>query len=134
MVGKGAAASKEQVPGKVDHCPSESRPEENDDVIPKEVKLAMLEVVANEMATMVEEGLDDVQRILLHVGQSGVQSVVYNIVEKAFLDFPSKDVFGETLDAYITRYFDPKGAGEGFLKRLLNARSFMAPITTFHQI
>lgn len=54
------------MPGKVEHYPVESRCNENVDVIAREVKYAVKELVANEMAISVEKELDEALRKTLH--------------------------------------------------------------------
>lgn len=60
--GEVGAAANEDAPGKAEHCPIESRRDENDDVIAQEVESAVKELIAKEMETMVEEVLDEVLR------------------------------------------------------------------------
>lgn len=56
---KAAATDKRKGPGKVDHCPIESRCAENDEVNVREGKSAVKELVANEMSSIVKEALND---------------------------------------------------------------------------
>lgn len=80
---------------------------------------------------MVEKALDEVLRKTFHNGQSGVGSVVYNVVEQIMLDLLFKDVIGECFDAHIAKAVDMDEAAEGFWSRLLSSSSLMAPIATF---
>lgn len=97
------ASANEEVPSEADQRPIESRRDENDELIAREVKCAEKQLVANKMATMVKEVLNDVLRKTLHNVQSSGQSVVYNVVEHVMLDLVCKDVIRETLDAHLAK-------------------------------
>lgn len=52
----------------------------------------MKEFVANEMATMHQKVLDDVLRRTIHIVQSCVRSVVYNVIERVMLNLLRKGI------------------------------------------
>lgn len=81
--------------------------------------------------SMVEEALDDVQSRMYHRAQSGVLSVVFNVVEQVILDLLPKDVIGKLLEAHIAKSYDTDECAEGLLKRLLTSNYFMSPLATF---
>lgn len=91
----------------VDHCPVERCRIENDELITRDVKSAVNEVISNEMTTLVEESLDDILQIMLHYTQSGILSVVYNVVEQEMLDQLNKKVMDDKLITYITNFSTP---------------------------
>lgn len=84
------------------------------DVIAREVKSAIWELVANEMVTTVEEALDDFLRKTLCNARSGVRSVIYNVVKQSMLDLLCQDIIGETLDAHMAMYFDTDAGAKVF--------------------
>lgn len=61
---------------------------------------------------------------------TGVQNIVYNVVEQLILNLLRKEVTGERLDAYNVKYFDMYAVAEGSLKTLLDSSSFMTAIAT----
>lgn len=77
---------------------------------------------------MVKEALDGVLHKTFHNTQSGVRSVIYNIVEQVLLDLLHEDDTKETLDAHITNLFSTCEARAGLSKKLLTSTTFMAPI------
>lgn len=110
-------ATNEEVPGKVDHCPVASRLDDNDDMIARKVRSTVKEFAADEIATMVEEIMDDVLRKALHKAHSGVGSVVYNVLEQVKCDRFRKDFIRETKKAHIAKNFDTDAVTAGFSKR-----------------
>lgn len=52
------------------------------------MRFVVKELVAKEVATVVEEALDDVMRKTVHNTQFGAQYLIYNIVERVMLDLP----------------------------------------------
>lgn len=73
-----AAAVNEEPPVEQESHHTEKRCEGNEDLIAGEVKSAVKELGAIEMATMVEEALDHVSRNTFHNRQGFVRSVVCN--------------------------------------------------------
>lgn len=94
----------EDAPCEVDNRPIEIGNNDNIDVITEEGKSAVMELVAGEMARMVEEVLHGFLRKTLHDAQSRVQSVLYNFVEQMMLDLLCKDFIGETLNEHTAKY------------------------------
>lgn len=82
---------------------------------------------------MGEKALDDVIRKTILNPQSGVRSVVYNVVEKVVLDMLRELVIKETLGAHIAKYLEIAAAAGGLLKRLLTSSSLMAPTATLNR-
>lgn len=90
-------------------------------------------MVADGLATLVEESLDDILCMSYHDAQSGFPSVVYNYVEKFMLDLLCKNFISETFDAHVAKLFYTDAAADRVPKKLLTPRSFMAPTATFEQ-
>lgn len=130
MVSEAAATASEGASGHIERIPIESRCNDNEAVIAGEVESAVKELVANEMAAMVQEALDEALHKTLHKAKSGVRSVVCNVVQQEMLDLLRKGVTGYTLNAHIAKYFDTGAAPKGMSKSLLTSRLFMVPITT----
>lgn len=49
------------------------------------------------------------------------------------LDFFRQEVVGETLNAYLAKFFDNYAAADWLSEKLLTSSSLMEPITTFAQ-
>lgn len=111
-----AAAANDNVTVKHWSRHKENRRKENEHVIAREVKSTVKELLANEMATLVEKALHDAVHNTFHRTQRGVLSVSKNAFEQVISDFLRKDFIGETLDVS---------------RRLLTSTSFMAQIATF---
>lgn len=62
---------------------------------------------------MVEESLDDNLRTSFQNAQSGIRSLVYNVVEQVVLDMQRKDAIGETVYIQIAKFFDSDAAAGG---------------------
>lgn len=75
--------------------------------------------------------MDDTLYLSYHKAQSGIRSVLYNVMEQEILDLLRKKVIGETLNAGIAKFFDTDAAPVRLSKKLLTSSSFMALITTF---
>lgn len=83
------------------------------------------------IAKMIEEVLIDVLHKTFHNPQTGVRSIVHNVLELEMLDLLRKYVIGKTLDAHIAKFSDKDEAAEGFSNMLFTSTSFMTPIATF---
>lgn len=79
---------------------------------------------------MIEESLDDVLPETFHSVQSGISSVVYDVVEMVMQYLLREYIIGQPLDAHIAKYFGTDEAANGLRKRLLTSASFMPPIAT----
>lgn len=77
---------------------------ENEDVIAREMKSVVTELVVNKLKKTVGEPLDDVLHRTFHTAPSGFRSVVFNIVKEAILDVILKYIIAETLDARIAKF------------------------------
>lgn len=64
-------------------------------------KVTMMQPVADEQGTLVEEPLEDILCTLHNDNQRGNGSVLYEVEEQVMLVQLRKDFFGETLDAHI---------------------------------
>lgn len=95
-----AAAPDKQAPGVGDHCPIKNCQNKNDDGITRKVKSAMKDLVANDMATVGGEELDDVLRRTLRNAHSGVWSAAYKLVQQGMLDLLRTETIGKTFDNY----------------------------------
>lgn len=81
---------------------------------------------------MVEEALNKVPHKKFYNALSSVQYVVYSVVALVMLDLLRKEVTGEPLYAYISKFFDMIEDARGLSRRLLlTSTSFMEPIATF---
>lgn len=60
----------------------------------------MGQLLTEELATLVEESLEDVLHTSYYNAQSVIRSFVFNAVEQVMLDIFRKDVIGETLKAH----------------------------------
>lgn len=90
-----------------------------------------MELVANELLTIIEDLLDDILRKSIHNAQVGITSVMYDIDEQVVVELLHKDVDGDTLDAHIAKFFDIDAAADWLSKNLLTSRLFMASMATF---
>lgn len=100
-----AAAANEETAFKQESCHMEVLRKKNKSDIAKEMKFAVMELVANEMEKMVERALDEVLRGIFHISQSGVGSVVYYVLELIMWSLFCKDNFAEMLNAHIAKVF-----------------------------
>lgn len=82
------------------------------------------------MAKMVDKAVDEVLRKSFSRAQSGVRSVVYNVVGQVMLNLLCKNVIEETLDAHVTNNMITYEVAKGLSERLLTLCSFMVPIVT----
>lgn len=108
-----AAAANEGAPVKNESRQISNRHTNEGDVIAREVRSAVSDLVTTELATVLEESLENILRESFHNWQSGIRSVVYNVLEQVILDLLRKDVIGETLEAHIGKVFDTDEAAEG---------------------
>lgn len=65
------------------------------------MKFAEKLIVANDMATIVEEAWHDALRETFYIAQTGVSYVIYDRVEQVALDLLLVDVIRETLHGHI---------------------------------
>lgn len=80
---------------------------------------------------MVEELSVDILMTLFHNAQNSIRTVIYDVLEQLMLDLVCEELIRELLKAHITKYIYADAGVAGFSKRLLTARSFMAPIAIF---
>lgn len=93
-------------------------------------KFAGMELVKHERATMVDEPLNGVLHKMIHNAESGLRSVLYNVVEQVMVDMLQRDVIGKTLDAHIAKFLCTDEVAEGVSTRLLTLPFLMAPMGT----
>lgn len=86
----------------------EKRPEERR--IGDEAKAAMKQLVPEELATLVEESLDDILCMSYHNAQIGILSDMYNVLGQVLWDLLREDLSSETLDAHTANFFDTHAA------------------------
>lgn len=79
---------------------------------------------------MVDNSLEDIQRKSLPNAQSGIRSVVFNVVQDMIFGLLRKDLTAETLDAHIAKSLEPDTAIDGLSRRLLISIQFMTHIGT----
>lgn len=89
-------------------------------------KAAVKQMVANEL-------VDDILCTIYHNSQSGIFSVVNNVLGQVKLDRLSKEVIGETPNAYIAKSFDMDAAADSLSKKRLSSSSYTGQIATFVQ-
>lgn len=118
----------DETPVEIHISPTESCSTNHEDMIAREVKSAVKDLVANELSTMIEELLDDILRKSLQNGQMDIRAVVYNTVDQVMLDVLHTDVNGDTLDAHIANFFDTDAAIDRLSQRWLTSNPFMLPI------
>lgn len=105
-----------------------------EDMIAREARPAVVEIATNELSTMVDEFVKDILGTSLYKVQRGTQWVVYIVVEKVMLEVLRKDVIRERLDAHIAKFFDTNAPAKALSRRLLTFNSLMVPITTFLRV
>lgn len=113
---------------KVDHRAFESRRNENDNLIAREVRSAVKELITNELTTIVEESLEDMLQALLHNAQSGIPSISYNVSEQVMVDLIRKQFIPDTMNAHVANYFNMDVAADKLSKGWLTSGSFRALI------
>lgn len=113
------------------NSPSESRFPNNEDVIVKVVKSAVMDLVGNKLLALIEESMDDVLQKLLQNAQWGIRLVVCNVVEQVMLDLLHEEVIGNMLDSLIAKCFDNNATADRLSQKLLTSNTFNAPIATF---
>lgn len=118
---------REKAPIKLQNHHIGSRCTHDEDVIAQEVKSAVKGMITTEWSSKIKEPLGDILRTSCHNSQSGIRSVVENVM----LDLIHKEIIGETLDSYIANFCDTNAAAELLSKRLLASSSFMNAIATF---
>lgn len=69
-------------------------------------------------------------RTSYHNAQSGIRSVVYNLVEQVMLDLFRNDFIGEKFEAHVAKAFDTEAAADRLLNKVLTSGSFIKPIAT----
>lgn len=121
----------DEAPVELENSHSKNYCTNKEELIAREVKYAVKEMITNELSVIVQNLLDDIQRTSFHNRQGGIPSVVDKVVLQVMLDLLRKYVFGETVDAHIKKLFDTDAAAEGMLKSFPSPSSFMAPIETF---
>lgn len=75
--------------------------------------------------------LDGILRKLYRHAQSGIHSVVHNIVEQVVLDLLREEFTGDILDTQNAMYLNTNAAANSLLKKLLASTSFLAPVGKF---
>lgn len=98
---------------------SKNRRTENKDVIASKVTSTLKEIITNELSTMVEETLQNTLRAFFLNVQSGIRSVVYNVVEQLVLDLLHQEVIAETLETHIAKFstqMPQRGFHKGFCR------------------
>lgn len=99
-----APTDNDEVPVEHESRHIENRHKNEGDVITRDVKSAIKELVMNELLKMAEEPLDDIQKKSLHDAQSGIQWVVHCVVEQVMLVLLRKELIEETLEAHKVKF------------------------------
>lgn len=93
----------------------------------------MEQLVAKESTALVENSLHDILHWVYKEARTGVQSVVYNVVDEILFDLLREDVTDWTLHKHITKYFDTRDPNSKVGEKLLSTYVFMGPIPALIQ-
>lgn len=95
-----------------------------------ELKPAEKDLIITESSTFSEGSLENKSQKLLHSFQSGIRSVVYNVIEHIMLGLIDKYATGNTLEALVEDFFDTNAAAYRPSQGLLTSNTVMAPTAT----
>lgn len=111
---KALAAAKEEAPIRQESNQLENSRTNEEEVIAREVKSALKDLVSTKLATIVEGLLDIILGKLSNSAQNGIRSVFYNVMEQFMLELLRKDVIEEMLDAHLGKFLDTEQPPSGF--------------------
>lgn len=99
--------------------------------IDDEVNLAVKQLVAEELKTIIEESPKDILCTSYLNTRTSICSVNYNVVEAVMLYLQRKDIIDKTLDAHIATVLNTDAVGDRLSKMLLTWSSIIALIAMF---
>lgn len=105
-----------------DNCPKASRCTSDEDMSTEEVKYAVRGLVTKKMLTMNRKSLDNKLPKSLHNAQSGIPSVVCNVINQLMMDLLHKGIIGDTSEAHIVKFLSTDGAAIMQTMRLLTSK------------
>lgn len=98
--------------------PTKGRCNNDEDMIAREVRST-------------EESLEDILHKYLHHAQSGIQSAVYNVIERMMLDALRRDDIWDILDAHITKFFDTFASRQQAVKGVFELEYILGAYSNF---
>lgn len=101
--------------------------------IAAQIALTTKQMVAKVTLTHFEESLDDILQCAYESARTAVRSGLYKVVEQVLFYFLRRGVSGETLDGYVSTYFNIGNTDDKAGKKLLSINYAMAPISKFIQ-
>lgn len=84
-----------------------------EDVLTREAKYPIKKLSTAELASIVEESLEDTLRTLFFGTKSSVWYVLYDVIEQVMLDLVQKDVNSKTSQAHVKKGLDSDAAAMG---------------------
>lgn len=102
-----------------------------EELIAREDKSAVQELIISELPTIFEGLLKSIPRTTLPSAQIRFPSVVYNFFEQVMLDLLREGVTGKMLKAHIVKGLNTNAPAVGLSSKFPASISFMAPIATF---
>lgn len=129
---EGAASAYDEPNVEHENCSTESRRNDDKDVISTKLRSFIKELAANKLSATVKEVLDYILRNVLHGAQNCIGLVVHNIVDHVILDLLRVYVNEKTFAVHIAKTFHTDASDVDRLsKMLLSLNTLIASICNF---